>query len=285
MKKQIETGASVAIIAGAGSLPFAVANSLATRGMTPAIFAIRGFCDADRLSAFRHHWIALGQAGRLMRLLRAEKCRDVIFIGGLVRPALSEIRLDWGTLRLLPSIASALRGGDDHLLTNIGRIFEDHGFRLLGIKDVAPDLLMPSGDLTRTSPSATSQNDIKKGFAALHAMSPFDIGQALVVIEDYVVAVEDIEGTDGLLTRVARLRAEGRIRVKPGAGVLVKAPKRNQDMRFDLPTLGPKTIEGVIAAGLSGIAITAGHTIVAEPQRMIDIADRAGVFITGLPAQ
>jgi UDP-2,3-diacylglucosamine hydrolase len=83
---------------------------------------------------------------------------------------------------------------------------------------------------------------------------------------------------------VARLRSEGRIRAKAGRGVLVKAPKSGQDLRFDLPTVGPKTIEGAAKAGLAGIAIIAGHTIAADSQAMIDAADRQGLFIQGLPA-
>ena len=92
----------------------------------------------------------------------------------------------------------------------------------------------------------------------LGALGPFDIGQAAVVIDGHVVAVEDIEGTDGLLARVAQLRADGRIRAKAGRGVLVKAPKSGQDLRFDLPTVGPRTVEGAAKAGLAGIAIAAG---------------------------
>jgi DUF1009 family protein len=106
----------------------------------------------------------------------------------------------------------------------------------------------------------------------------------VVVIDGHVVAVEDIEGTDGLLARVARLRDAGRIRAKSGRGVLMKAPKSGQDLRFDLPTVGAKTIEGVAKAGLAGIAVIAGHTIAAEAQAMIEAADSAGLFIQGVPA-
>ncbi len=111
----------------------------------------------------------------------------------------------------------------------------------------------------------------------------FDIGQGVVVIDGHVVAVEDIEGTDALLARVARLRTEGRLRAREGRGVLVKAPKSNQDLRFDLPTTGLRTVEGIVTAKLGGIATIAGHTIAADAQAMIEAADRAGVFVTGLP--
>jgi DUF1009 family protein len=143
---------------------------------------------------------------------------------------------------------------------------------------------MPLGCLTRASPDDRAVADIAKGRDVVRALSPFDIGQAAVVIDGHVVGVEDIEGTDGLLARVAGLRAEGRIRAKAARGVLVKAPKSGQDLRFDLPTLGPRTVEGAAAASLAGIAIVAGNTIVAEPQAMIEAADRAGLFVTGLPA-
>jgi hypothetical protein len=126
--------------------------------------------------------------------------------------------------------------------------------------------------------------DIAKGRDVLRALSPFDIGQAAIVIDGHVVGVEDIEGTDGLLARVARLRAERRIRAKSARGVLVKAPKSGQDLRFDLPTVGARTADGAKAASLAGIAIVAGNTIVVEPQSMIETADAAGLFITGLPA-
>ena len=270
------------LIAGGGVLPFAVANSLKARGITPILFALKGFCDPVAASRFRHHWVPLGRIGRLKSLMRDEHCRDLVFIGTLVRPALSEIRMDWGTLRAMRHILSAFRGGDDHLLTGIGRIFEDDGFRLLGIKDVAPDLLMPAGSLCRARPDAGAEADITRGLDVLGALSPFDIGQATVVIDGHVVGVEGIEGTDGLLARVAQLRAQGRIRARPGRGVLVKAPKSGQDLRFDMPTLGPQTIARAAEAGLAGIAIVAGNTIVAEPQQMVDAADAAGLFVTGV---
>jgi len=246
------------------------------------LFPLKGFCDPARVARFRHRWIYVGQIGTAKKLLRSEGCRDIIFIGSLSRPALSEIRLDWGTLRVMGSLIASFRGGDDHLLSGVGRIFEQDGFRMVGVKDAAPDLLMPAGCVSRAAPDGEASADIAKGREVLAALSPFDIGQAAVVIDGHVVAVEDIEGTDGLVERVARLREEGRIRAKVGRGVLVKMPKSGQDLRYDLPTVGPRTVEGAARAGLAGIAVAAENTIAAEPQALIEAADKAGLFVIGV---
>jgi UDP-2,3-diacylglucosamine hydrolase len=277
----LEISSPVGVIAGGGVMPFAVAESLKARGLEPVIFALKGVCDPKAVERFRHHWITVGQFGHATKLFRAENCKRLVFIGNLVRPALSEIRLDWGTLRVIGGIWAAFRGGDDHLLSGIGRIFEREGFRLVGLKEVAPDLLMPEGCATRKVPDQVALADIAKGREVLRALGPFDIGQAAVVIDGHVVGVEGIEGTNDLLARIAALRAAGRIRAKHGRGVLVKAPKSQQDLRFDLPTIGPKTIEGLAAAALAGVAVAAGNTVVADPQAMIETADAAGLFVIG----
>jgi DUF1009 family protein len=280
----LEVSSPVGVIAGGGVMPFAVADSLRARGLDPILFALKGVCDPTATERFRHHWITVGQYGRAKKLFRAENCKNLVFIGTLVRPALSEIRLDWGTIRVMGRVWSAFRGGDDHLLSGIGRIFEQEGFHLLGLKEVAPDLLMPEGCVTRTLPGQDAMIDIARGRDVLRALGPFDIGQAVVVIDGHVVGVEGIEGTDELLARIASLRAAGRIRSAKGRGVLVKAPKSGQDLRFDLPTIGSRTIERAAAAALAGVAVLAGNTVVADPQDMIEAADTAGLFVTGLPS-
>jgi DUF1009 family protein len=179
---------------------------------------------------------------------------------------------------------ASFRGGDDHLLSGIGRILERDGFRMVGIKDVAPDLLTPEGCFTRAAPDADASADIALAREVLAALGPFDIGQAVVVIDRHVIGVEDIEGTDGLLARIANLREQRRIRARENRGVLVKAPKRGQDLRFDLPTIGSRTVGGAASAKLAGIAVVAGNTLLADPQTMIEQADKAGLFVVGVPA-
>jgi DUF1009 family protein len=274
----------LAVICGGGSLPYTVAAAAAERGRRVVLFPLRGWADPARVSAFPHHWIALGQFGRFARLARSEGCRDIVWIGGLVRPPVSQIRLDLTTLRLLPRIMRAFRGGDDHLLSSLGRIFEDYGFRLLGAHQVAPGLVMPAGVLTQARPNERQRADISRGLAILDGIGRFDIGQAVIVADQHCLAVEGAEGTDGLLTRVAHMRARGRIGAPSGTGVLVKGPKAAQDRRFDLPTIGPQTVEGAAAAGLAGIAVVAGSAMLAETERLTALADRTGLFVVGVRA-
>ena len=186
---------------------------------------------------------------------------------------------------LMPRILAAFRGGDNHLLSGMGRLLEQDGFRLLGAHEVAPEILAPENAISRVQPSEQDRADIALGLDYLKAAGPFDIGQAVVVAGRHIVAVEAIEGTDEMLARIAAMRASGRMRARAGSGVLVKAPKPTQDRRFDLPSIGPVTAERAASAGLAGIAVIAGATIMAEPERLIEAADRAGIFVVGVPAE
>jgi DUF1009 family protein len=261
-----------------------VAAAVTASGRRLVLFALRGWADPAFVATYPHHWIAIGQMGRFLRLARSEGCRDVVLIGTLLRPALREIRLDWTTLRMMPQVLRLFRGGDDHLLSGVGRLLEGFGLRLLGAHEVAPDILVPPGAMTARTPTAGDRADIARALAVLEALGPLDVGQAVVVVDGYVAAVEAAEGTDAVLARVAELRRNGRLRNKPGAGVLVKAPKRGQDMRFDLPSIGPRTVSGVAEAGLAGLAIVAGRAVIADPGETVALADRLGVFVFGLEA-
>jgi DUF1009 family protein len=272
----------LAVICGGGSLPFAVADAVAKRGRRVVLFAIEGSADRNRVGAYPHHWASFGRFGWFCRVARTEGCREVVFIGSVIRPAIWQLRPDLKTVRLLPRIVSLFRGGDDYLLSGIGSIFEEHGFRLVGAHEIAPEILMPEGVLGREYPSSRDAADIQKGMALLNATSAFDIGQAAVIADGRVIAVEAAEGTDGMLSRVVQLRGSGQLPGRSGRGVLIKAAKRGQDRRLDLPSIGPQTIEGVKRAGLAGIAVTAGSTIIAEPNCIAAVADREKLFVIGV---
>jgi DUF1009 family protein len=179
----------------------------------------------------------------------------------------------------MPRIIRMFRGGDDHLMSNLMKIFEDCGFRPVGAHEIAPEILMPEGAVGQLQPSEGNRIDIALGLALLNAIGRFDVGQATVVAGGHVLAVEAAEGTDEMLAQLAQLRRKGRIR--SSGGVLVKAPKPGQDRRIDLPTIGPQTIAGAARAGLDGIAVVAGEAIIAEPERIAQVADQARIFIVG----
>jgi DUF1009 family protein len=281
-ERAAEANSPVAIICGGGTIPFAIADAVARRGRKPILFAIEKYADPQRVAGYAHHWVAFGKFGKLRKLLQRAGCRDVVLIGQLVRPRLSDLRLDWFTIRLLPRVAVALRGGDNHLLSAVGRMFEEYGCRIVAAHEVAPEILMPEGVLGKISPNDRDRADIIRGLAALNAIAAFDVGQAVVIADNHVLAIEGVEGTDLLLERVAGMRRLRRIRTPEGIGVIVKAPKRGQDVRFDLPSIGPKMIEGAAAAGLAGIAVIAGGSIVAEPERLAGLADRCKLFVAGV---
>ncbi len=274
----------LAMICGGGSLPLAVADKVASSGRRVVLFPLRGAAEGTAVEHYPHHWLHVGQIGKFMRLARAEGCRDVVLIGAMIRPSIWQIRPDFKALTLFPRVMAAFRGGDNHLLSGMGRLLEQDGFRLLGAHEVAPEILAPENAIGRVQPSEQDRADIALGLDYLKAAGPFDIGQAVVVAGRHIVAVEAIEGTDEMLARIADMRASGRMRARSGTGVLVKAPKPNQDRRFDLPSIGPVTAERAASAGLAGIAFIAGATIMAEPERLIEIADRAGIFVVGVPA-
>ena len=270
------------IVAGGGSVPLAVADAVSRSGRPVVIFAVRGSAD-DAVARHPHHWIAVGQFGRLFRLAHGAGCRDLVFIGKLSRPRIGQIRLDWTTLLLLPRLVRAFRGGDDRLLSGVGGIFEDHGFRMVGAHEVAPEILASAGTMGQHSPAERERADIDRALALLAAIGPYDVGQCAAIADGHVLAIEAAEGTDRMLDRVATLRREGCVHSPAGVGVLVKAPKSAQDRRFDLPSIGPHTVEGVARAGLAGLAFVAGATIVADADRLVRIADDRGLFVIGVP--
>jgi len=274
----------LAIICGGGSLPLTVAESVTRRGRPVVLFPLRGAAEGAALERFPHYRMYIGQLGKFFRLARAEGCREVVFIGALVRPSIWQVHPDLKGLTFLLQVLAAYRGGDDHLLSGMGKLLEQQGFKLRGAHEVAPEILVPEGALGSRQPSERDRADIDLGLDYLRATGSFDVGQAVVVAGRHVLAVEAAEGTDQMLARIVEMRANGRVRAAAGSGVLVKAPKHGQDKRFDLPSIGPRTVERVVRAGLAGIAVTAGSTIVAEPERLIAAADRANIFVIGTPA-
>lgn len=246
------------------------------------LFPLHGFAEKS-VERFPHQWVHLGAVGRLLSGLRKAGCRDVVLIGSLVRPRPWHVRFDLTTVFVLAKLVPHFRGGDDRLLKAVAAMFEERGFRLLGAHEVAPEILMSEGVAGKVQPGAAEREDIEVGRGLLRAMGAYDVGQAVAVANRNVVAVEAAEGTAEMLARVAEMRKNGRVKLAARAGVLVKAPKPGQDRRVDLPAIGPDTVAQAKAAGLAGIAVEAGGTVVADGDALIRAADKAGLFVVGFP--
>jgi UDP-2,3-diacylglucosamine hydrolase len=270
------------IVCGAGTFPIAVAKAVQQRGRPVVLLALRGFADAS-VECFPHEWMPFGAFGTSVKLARKHGVRDLVVIGSVLRPKLLDFRLDWTTLRILPRLARLYRGGDDHLLSGVASLLDDYGFHLMGVHEVAPELMIPAGVLGAHRPSAEDETDIALGFDLLRALGPFDIGQAVAISGRRVLGVEAAEGTAGLLSRLAEMRQSGRLMLPERAGVLVKAPKPGQSRRIDVPAIGAETVTQAAAAALRGIAVEAGGTIVPDAAALVRAADQAGLFLVGVP--
>lgn len=266
----------LAILAGGGQLPRRLAEACRDQGHEVHVVAFEGHTDPATVEGFPHLWAALGQAAPVLDRMRAWGVTDVVFFGPMRRPSLTELRPDWRAAAFLAK--AGLRAlGDDGLMRAIARTLEvEEGFRVRGAHEFWGGVLLAGGPIGRHRPDADALADVERGVAVLRQIGPADVGQAVVVQHGLVLGVEAIEGTDALLDRCGALR-------RPGAGgVLVKLPKPQQDRRMDLPTIGPVTVEKAAAAGLRGIAAAAGATIAADRARLIEAADRLGLFVVGI---
>lgn len=275
------SGAPIAIIAGGGRMPLYLAEQLVERGREFFVVMLKG--DADpALAAHDHIQVDTAQPGRLVKALRERRIEEVVMAGSVHgRPDISRFRPDWTTLRLIGRILPALRRGDDALLRAVIGMIEEADVKVVGAHEIVPDLLAPVGPLGDVAIAGTMRSSIDVGIRAASLLGAVDAGQGVVVIGRRVVALEGAEGTDAMLKRVVDLRDSGRLSAKKG-GVLVKLRKPGQDMRVDLPTIGPQTVHNAAAARLAGIAVHGENTLIMDRQATIESADAAGLFVVGL---
>ncbi|WP_375463507.1 LpxI family protein [uncultured Methylobacterium sp.] len=273
---------TLVLVAGTGRLPERVAESLDRAGRTFKVLALRGFTDRP-MRARADATVDLLDVGETLRILKAWGPATIVPAGGVARPSPAAILNAAAALRNREALRNLTGGGDDRLLRGAVMLLEENGHRVLGVHEAAPDLLCPAGRIGRHAPDAAAHASIATGRALLAALSPFDVGQAAVVAADRVLAVEGPEGTDRML---ARARALGRRPLGHGrplpATVLVKCAKTAQDLRIDLPAVGPRTVRNAAAAGCGGLAIEAGRTLVIDRPETVAEADRLGLFLIGL---
>lgn len=272
--------APTAVIAGNGVLPKLLAQELAFHGPPPTIAAIEGEAG-DWINAYPSFAIKSVEIGVLVAELKKRGVSRLVLAGGVKnRPKISSLRFDWVTIKSLPQFAKALRQGDDALLKTFIAVLEAHGFAVVGAHEIMPDLLASQGAMTTLKPNAQDRLDLSCAMQAARELGRLDIGQGAVAVGGRVVAVEGAEGTDAMLFRVTEMRKSGRISANK-KGVLVKMAKPGQDMRADLPSIGPDTIDHVAAAGLAGIAVSADCSLILNFAETIKRANVHKIFITG----
>lgn len=275
----LETAEPLAILAGGGSVPVIVASAAVRAGRPVVVVGIRGEAD-HRITAFPHRWVGWGDVGRLLTTLKTHRTQDLVLVGRIgSRPNYRRLPLDRGGRLSINAILRIFDGGDNAVLLGAVRLFESRGFRIVGAHEIARELVMPAGRLGRVQAAPAQWQDAELAFAAAKAIGKLDIGQAAVVVSGRVMATEGAEGTDGMLERVAALRQAGRIAWSGQAGVLAKCAKPHQDLRVDMPTIGPDTVRMVAEAGLAGLVVEAGQVMLAEREETIRAANAHGLFL------
>jgi DUF1009 family protein len=263
------------ILAGGGPLPGYLIAACRTMARPVFVIAFEGQADPEVIGDAPHAWVRLGAVDDALERLRAEGVEEIVMAGPVRRPTLKELRPDRRAARFLAR--GLLNKGDNGLLGAIVRTLEeDEGFRVVGADSVLQEMRAPEGAFGEVAPDPDSKADIAHGVRVLDATGHLDIGQAVVVQQGIVLGLEAAEGTRGLLARCGTLRREGR------GGVLVKLPKPGQEIRADMPTIGPDTVADAAAAGLAGIAVGAGNTLVLDQRELISAADAAGIFLVGV---
>jgi UDP-2,3-diacylglucosamine hydrolase len=264
----------LAIIAGTGELP---AELLAQLPEAPLVCAVEGYPPAglDPDLTFR--------VERLVPLLRglADKgVESVVFAGVVHRPRLDPGLFDPETAALMPRLLPAMQLGDDAILRAVIALFEEFGFAVRGIADCAPALLAEAGVLGAVAPAARLEADAARGAEILHVLAPLDLGQGCVVADGLCLSVETLYGTDAMLAHVAASRD---LREPRSGGVLVKRAKAGQELRIDLPAIGPATIAAAREARLVGICLQAGHAVILRRAETLAAADAAGIALWAAP--
>ncbi len=281
---RIDSGC-VGLVAGWGRFPVEVAKALKAQGQRVVCVGALDHADPELeevCDGFR--WAALGQIGMAIRYFRAQGAREATMAGKIFKVKLFDryrwlkYLPDWTTVRMMLRLIRHGDLKDDTILSAICDLFDQQGVRMVPATDFAPELLVQGGALTRRRPTQAQWRDIQRGWQLAKELGRLDVGQSVAIREGAVLALEAIEGTDAAIARAGGL-------CRQGGFTVVKVAKPNQDMRFDVPTIGIGTLETMVQAGGKVLAIEAGRTILLEQADFVRYADRHGLVIVAIEAQ
>ncbi len=255
----------LAIVAGMGALPSRVVNALDT---PPLITNVAGYAPEGLSPEFE---FSLERIASFFTALKDRDVTEVCFVGAVRRPGFNPDKVEPDSYPFVARIVEAAQKGDDGALKALLAMFEEAGFAICGAHEIAPDLLLEPGSKTTRSPDRDDDEEVRRAVTILNQTGAADIGQACVIHRGQAIALETAFGTDWMLTSLQN-RPDGT------GGVLYKAPKPDQEMRIDMPTIGPDTIRLAAKAGLDGVAIKAGGVMVLDPDEVMRMADELGLY-------
>ena len=259
--------ATVGVIAGGGRLPELIVANILSAGHDVCLVTFKGQAAPD--VDVEAHEVALGQVGKVEKILKEHHCLEIVFAGYLSKPSLFDIRVDLTGARILKKVISK---NDNVLLSAICDYFSNKGFNVKGAHEICPELVALEGFLTKKTTSQLTDGTL--GVQVSKILGKADVGQSVIVKDGVVIGVEAVEGTAALIERCASLRGKA-----DKGGILTKMSKPGQDLRIDMPTVGPETIKALVKNRYEGLVIEAGKTLILDAPETVALADKNGVFI------
>ncbi|MDA0901845.1 MAG: UDP-2,3-diacylglucosamine diphosphatase LpxI [Proteobacteria bacterium] len=268
---------SLAIIAGKGDLPKMIIKKCQEQQRKFIVLLIKGEPSNEDFLQYDHHILHIGYVGKALQILKENQIQDIVLAGGITKPSMSNIKVDAKGAVLLSKITGAKLFGDDNVLKAVTNFFKKEGFNIIGADQIIDNLLTQKGVLGKVNPKKEFNEDIELGKNVIKAISKFDIGQSIVVQQNHVLGIEGVEGTDALINRCGALQLNNGRRA-----ILVKMKKEGQSTKVDLPSLGEKTIENLHQNGFAGVALEAKSSLIINKEKVIELADKYGLFILGI---
>lgn len=265
----------IAIFAGRGQLPKILIDESIAKNRKFIVFQLKGENYEIDYSAYNPYFLAYGEIEKFLEILKQNSIKNLVFIGGVTKPNFSNLRVDKKGAILLAKILANKILGDDAVLKTVINFFEKEGLKILRIDELLDCIISTKSTITEVLPNPQNLIDIEIGSKAIRHFSKFDVGQAVIVSQKQIIAIEALEGTDSMIERCQNFNEN-----YTKKAVLVKMKKQNQSTKADLPTIGEKTIINCHQSNIIGVAIQANSTLILDKENVIKKANELGLFIT-----
>ena len=259
----------IGLFLGEKKLPIEIIKKLKKKKIKYFIF------DLTKNNKFKKnknsYFISIGKFGKILEIIKSKKCKKVIFAGNISKPKISKLKLDFKGIYYFPRIIKAFKLGDSAILKELIKILAEHKIKVIKLNFFNPELTMSEGNYTSIKPNNLETLDIKKGIKYLNEFNAYNYTQGLVIRQGHLVAKETYAGTQKMLQNLKK--------VKNSNGILIKFPKKKQDLRADLPTIGLDTLKDCKKANIKGIVLKSNQNIILDKSKCINFANKNKMFI------